>query len=375
MGRPKKVSEEVEEKPKKSRKKASGENELLREFIDVSGNEWAEIAENGIESGDIKSFLDTGALAFNAMLSGSIYDGAPDNKVLMLAGEEATGKSFFILSMIKTFLSTRPSGLVVLFETEGGLTKNMLVEREIDPRRILVIPVQTVEEINTQAVKIVDHYLSKTAEYRIANPMIMALDSLGMLSTTKEVTDTASGSDKRDMTRAGQIKKFFRTMTLKLSRAGVALLVTNHTYDEQGLFAQKVMSGGSGGKYAATITVFLGKAKYKEGEEHLGNILTCTLKKGRLTKEGSKVKVLLRYDTGLNRYFGLLPIALEYDIFKQVGKKIKVTDGTEVFESKINKDPERYYTPEILEQIQAACAHKFKFGNSVDLLEEEVEEE
>jgi RecA/RadA recombinase len=226
-------SSDHESKPKK-------EKDLLANLISISGNKFADIAENGIESGDITSFIDTGSLALNAMLSGSILDGAPDNKIIVLAGEEATGKSFFVLSMVQTFLQTRTKGIVVLFETEGGLTKNMLVDRGMDTKRIA----ETVEETNTQAVKMIDYYLDQTEKYRKDNPMIMVLDSLGMLSTLKETTDTATGSEKKDMTRAALVKKFFRTMTLKLSRAGVAFLVTNHTYDETGPFGKRVMSGG-----------------------------------------------------------------------------------------------------------------------------------
>lgn len=360
---------------KKPGKKVKGEDSFLTELIEVSGNEYADIADNGIESGDINSFIDTGAYALNGMLCGNIYGGTPDNKIAALAGEESTGKSFFVLSMIQTFLETRSKGIVVLFESEGGLTKKMLTERGMDPKRIAVFPAETVETTNTQAVKMLDHYLTKSETYRKDNPMIMVLDSLGMLSTEKETADTASGSEKKDMTRAALVKKMFRTLTLKLSRAGVAFLVTNHTYDETGPFGKRVMGGGSGLKYSASITIFLSKAQYKEGDDRTGNILTATLKKGRLTKEGSQVKLLLRYDTGLDRYYGLLPIALEYGIFKESGKKIMLSDGiTEVKESAINKNPATYFTPDVLAIINDAVADKFKFGSAQDLLEVEVDD-
>ena len=126
-----------------------------------------------------------------------------------------------------------------------------------------MIPVTTVQEFRTQAIRVLDNYLESSNR----KPMMFVLDSLGMLSTTKEVEDTSEGKETRDMTRAQVLKAAFRVLTLKLGRAGVPLVVTNHTYDSMGLFSTKEMGGGSGLKYAASSIVFLSKKKEKDGTD------------------------------------------------------------------------------------------------------------
>ena len=141
--------------------------------------------------------------------------------------------------------------------------------------------------------------------------MMMCLDSLGMLSTTKEIEDTAEGKETRDMTRAQVVKGAFRVLTLKLGRRGVPMIVTNHTYDVIGsMFPQKEMGGGSGLKYAASSIIYLSKKKEKDGTEVIGNIIHCKNAKSRLTVENRMVDVRLNYETGLDRYYGLLDLAL-----------------------------------------------------------------
>ena len=229
--------------------------------IKTSGNEYASLVSDGVEAADIDSFIDTGSYIFNALLSGSIYGGLPSNKITALAGESATGKTFFVLGMVKTFLDKNPDAGVIYFESESAITKDMIEERGIDSKRMIIFPVATVQEFRTQAVKILDRYIDDEEK----QPMMMCLDSLGMLSTTKEMEDTAAGNETKDMTRAQVLKAAFRVLTLRLGRAKVPMVVTNHTYDSMGsMFPTKEMGGGSGLKYAASQIVFLGKKKEKD---------------------------------------------------------------------------------------------------------------
>jgi len=117
----------------------------------------------------------------------------------------------------------------------------MIRDRGIDPSRVAVMPVSTVEEFRHQAIKILDAY----NEEKEKKPMMLVLDSLGMLSTEKEMNDTSEGKTTRDMTRAQVIKATFRVLTLKLGAAGVPMIMTNHTYDVVGsMFPTKEMGGG-----------------------------------------------------------------------------------------------------------------------------------
>jgi RecA/RadA recombinase len=331
----------------------------LKNLIKTTGNEFASIVKDGVQAADVSGYIDTGSYIFNALLSGSIYDGLPNNKITALAGESATGKTYFALGMCKQFLDDNPDSAVLYFESESAITKNMIEERGIDSSRIVIVPVTTVQEFRTQSIKILDQYIKDKSDMK----MLFVLDSLGMLSTTKEIEDTASGAETRDMTRAQLVKGAFRVLTLKLGRAGVPLIVTNHTYDEMGLFARKVMGGGSGLKYAASSIIFLSKKKEKDGKDVIGNIIHCKNEKSRLTIENKMVDVVLRYESGLDRYYGLLELAIKYDIFKQTSTRVELPDGTTQFGKTINNNPEKYFTKEILDKLNDAARQEFLYGN------------
>ena len=239
-------------------------NDFLKDVIKTTGNEYASLVSDGVEAGDVENFIDTGSYIFNALLSGSLYGGLPSNKITALAGESATGKTYFLMGIVKNFLDANPSAGVIYFESESAITSQMVVSRGIDPKRMVMMPVTTVQEFRTQALKVLDSYLLQHESER--KPLFLCLDSLGMLSTTKEVEDTAEGKETRDMTRAQVLKAAFRVLTLKLARAKVPMVVTNHTYDVVGsMFPTKEMGGGSGLKYAAASIIYLSRKKEKDG--------------------------------------------------------------------------------------------------------------
>ena len=328
-------------------------------------NEYASIVDDGVEAGDVSSFIDTGSYIFNGLLSGSLYGGLASNKITALAGESATGKTFFLMGIVKSFLDKDPNAGVIYFESESAITRQMVIDRGIDPKRMVIMPVTTVQEFRTQAIRVLDDYLSQDEADR--QPMFLCLDSLGMLSTTKEVEDTAEGKETRDMTRAQVLKAAFRVLTLKLGRAKVPMVVTNHTYDVVGsMFPQKEMGGGTGLKYAASSIVYLSKKKEKDGTEVVGNIVHCKNHKSRLTRENKMVDVRLTYDKGLDRHYGLLDLALKYGIFKSVSTRIELPDGSKTFGKTINNDPEKYFTEDIMKQLDDAAMKEFKYGMGDD---------
>jgi|TARA_Y100000114_G_scaffold118127_1_gene112581 RecA/RadA recombinase len=338
-------------------------NDFLKEIIKTTGNEYANLVEDGVESGDVENFIDTGSYILNGMLSGSLYGGLPQNKITALAGESATGKTFFLMGMCKHFLDANPDGGVVYFESESAVTKKMIVDRGIDASRMVVLPVSTVQEFRTQAIKVLDRYMQQDVDIR--RPMFMCLDSLGMLSTTKEVEDTAEGKETRDMTRAQVLKAAFRILTLKLGKAKVPMVVTNHTYDVVGSYIpMKEMGGGSGLKYAASSIVYLSKKKEKDGTEVIGNIIKAKNQKSRLTKENSDCEVRLTYNKGLDKYYGLLQLAEKYDIFKKVSTKFELPDGRKVFGKTINDDPQSYFTDEVMEKLEEAAMKEYSYGGN-----------
>ena len=336
-------------------------SDFLKNVVKDVGNEYASLVEDGVEAGDVDSFIDTGSYIFNALLSGTIYGGLPANKITALAGESATGKTYFLMGIVKNFLDQNPDGGVVYFESESALTKDLIVKRGIDPKRMVIMPVTTVQEFRTQSLKVLDSYLTQDESDR--KPLFLALDSLGMLSTTKEVEDTSEGKETRDMTRAQVLKAAFRVLTLKLGRAKVPMVITNHTYDVVGsMFPTKEMGGGSGSKYAASSIVYLSKKKEKDGTEVVGNIIHCKNHKSRLTVENKMVDVRLMYERGLDRYYGLLDLALKHGVFKSVSTRIELPDGTKTFGKTINNDPKKFFTEEVMEQLNEIAGKEFLYG-------------
>ena len=331
-------------------------NNIVKHLIKVSENDVASVVSAGI-IGDCSTFVDTGSYSLNALLSGSLYGGVPSNKITCLAGSESVGKTFIALSIAKNFLEKEKKGVIVYFESEGALTSDIIKDRGIDTDRFIVLPVATVEEFRTQAIKIIDNM---DEDYNI----MMFLDSLGNLSTRKEMEDSASGSDKRDMTRAPMIRGTFRTLSLKLAKANIPLIVTNHTYDKVGsMFPMKEISGGGGIKYAASVIATLARRKYKDGTEVLGNIIKAKLVKGRMTKEESIMEFLLDYEKGLDKYYGLIPLAEKYGIFKKVSTRYETPVG-KAFEKTIVNDPEKYFTKDVMKQLEDAAQSEFHYGSS-----------
>ena len=332
-------------------------SDFLDDLINISGNEYASKVSDGM-LGKVNDYIDTGSYILNALLSGSIHRGLPSNKITAFAGESATGKTFFILGIVKQFLIDNPTGGVLYFESESALTPEMIEERGIDTKRFIQLPVSTIQEFAQQASRVVDKHIENSEA-----PLLLCLDSLGMLSTAKEVEDITTGANKVDMTKARIVKGTFRVLTLKLAKAGIPLLVTNHTYKQVGaMFPQDIMGGGSGLQYAASSIVFLSKRKEKVGTDVVGNVIHCKNFKSRLAKENKKVDVLLSYDQGLNRHYGLLDLAEKYDIIKKVSTRYELPDGAKIFGKQIMEDPEKYFTDDIMEKLEIAAQKEFQYG-------------
>lgn len=348
---------------------------FFNKLLKISDNKYANAVEDGNDA-DIETYIDTGSYTMNGILSGSMYGGLPGNKVTALAGEPSTGKTFYALHIIKKFLNENPEGAAFYWESESAVTTDMLTERGIDTSRFYLMPVATIEEFRSQCARIVDAYLEEPKEKR--KPIFMALDSLGMLSTNKEVSDIATSSDKRDMTKPGLVKGAFRVLTLKLGRAQIPLLVTNHLYNVIGAYIPtKTMGGGDGLPYAASTVLFLSKSKKRDKttKEITGAIITMKNVKARLTVENREVDTLLDFMSGLNKYYGLLEIAKAANLIDKDGSKYKL--GTQVtsfsteeaFENGVYKNPEKYFTAEVMAALELQFKKDFKYGSAQNVQE------
>ncbi len=338
-------------------------SEMLRKFIKASRSKFASIAEDGVVGGDVDTFYDTGSYILNALISGSIFGGVPSNRSTGFSAESATGKTFLILGIIKNYLEKFDNGLVCLFESEGAISKKMLIERGIDASRVAVFPCDTVEEFRDNSLRILECHLQTPKDVRPR--LAFALDSLGMLSTTKEISEALASSGTKDMTRAQLIKSSFRVLTLKMSAANIPMLITNHVYANIGSTSPLPKSGGGGGfKYAVSTEITLSKSKYKpsDGMDPTGIIVLATAVKSRLTIENTKARLLIKYSGGLDKYYGLLPIAEAVGATEKVAGGRYVIGDKKYFEKNIIENPSLLYTDEVLRKIDEWTRENFTYG-------------
>ena len=334
--------------------------DFLKEIVKEIGDDFTQLASNIDET---ETFIDTGSFIFNGLISGSIFGGVSNNKITAIAGESSTGKTFFSLALVKNFLDSNPDGYCLYFDTEAAVNKALLESRGIDLDRLVVVNVVTIEEFRSKALKAVDIYLKKPEDER--KPCMFVLDSLGMLSTDKEITDTLNEKQVRDMTKSQLVKGAFRMLTLKLGQAKIPLIVTNHTYDVIGSYVPtKEMGGGSGLKYASSTIIYLSKKKEKDGKEVIGNIIKAKTHKSRLSKENKTVEIRLYYDErGLDKYYGLLELGEIGGLWKNVAGRYEI-NGKKIYAKQIYAEPEIYFDQYVMQALDEIAQKEFSYGES-----------
>ena len=335
--------------------------DFLKDIVKEIGDDYTQLAADIDES---ESYVDTGSYIFNGLVSGSIFGGVSGNKITAIAGESSTGKTFFSLAVVKNFLDSNPDGYCLYFDTEAAVNKSLLASRGIDLTRVVVVNVVTIEDFRSKALRATDIYLKTPTEDR--KPCMFVLDSLGMLSTEKEITDALNDKQVRDMTKSQLVKGAFRMLTLKLGQANIPMIVTNHTYDVIGSYVPtKEMGGGSGLKYAASSIIYLSKKKEKDGTEVVGNLIKAKTAKSRLSKENKDVTVRLYYDErGLDRYYGLLELGELGGLWKNVAGRYEM-NGKKVYAKEILKNPDKYFTEEVLQKLDEVAKEEFSYGSAV----------
>ena len=321
-------------------------------------NDYAQLVSNTEHD---QGFIGTGSYILNAQLSGSIYGGIPNNRVTAIAGEQATGKTFYAIGIANTFLNDHLDGAVFYFDSEAAATPDLFRDRGLDPSRVWHFPIDTIEEFRTQMIRILDNLL-KTPE-KDRKPLLVILDSLGMLASNKEMEDAMNDKQVRDMTKSQTIKSVFRIITSKLGKLKIPMIVTNHTYKTMNPYGDPTdMGGGSGLKYAASTIMTLTKSKEKDSsKEIIGNIIKVKTYKSRLTKENTQIATRLFFDSrGLDEYYGLLELGEKHGIFIRKGNRILVGESS-VYPSAILADPLKYFTKEVMQALDEAASKEFKY--------------
>ncbi len=258
----------------------------------------------------INNWVSLGNYHLNAQVSGYITGGLPEGRILLLAGDPGTGKTFICLNACREAQKQHNSKIIWL-DTEGAMDTETMERLGIDTSNALIVPVDLISATNKVLLNTLDDITGDTScEY------LFILDSIGNLSSDKENEDMISGSGKADFTKQKQLKALFRTLLVKLKNKKVPMICTSHTYDEiGGYIPKKHISGGSGSKYGASITLMLSTAQLKKddddskdiGEEvtKTGVIITAKQEKARYTKAGLPIKLQVSFYKGMNKFYGL----------------------------------------------------------------------
>jgi len=253
------------------------------------------------EVSTVDHYISTGNYALNAALTGSVWGGFPNNRSVAIAGPSGTGKTYLILNAVREAQKLGYS--IIYYDSENAVDKSLTDKFGIDPAKLRYEPCNTVQEFRSSVTNLTKAMLDAKKKGSDLPKIMVILDSAGNLATQKEIDDAASGSDKSDMTRARLLKSTFRILMTQLGICKVPFLFTNHVYQTQDLFSKTVAGGGTGPEYAASIILFLNKAKLNEGTS-TGIIVTAKPNKNRFAKP-TPVKFWIDFNKGMNPFVGL----------------------------------------------------------------------
>ena len=250
----------------------------------------------------ITEWIDTGNYHLNAVFSGDLFGGIPNNRSICLAGESGTGKTFLLLNMVRE--AQQKGYYVIYYDTEGAVDIDGIQNFGVDPERFDHQPMSDLPKFRTSITTLIKKMM-EAKEKGLQLPKVMiALDSLGMLATQKEIDDAISGNGAADMTRSKMIRSLFRIITSDLTGLGIPFIFTNHTYASTGMFPTINLSGGGGLVYSASVILALSKAQIKEGLVQTGIIVSVKTLKNRFGKP-IPIKFHIRWDKGMNRFIGM----------------------------------------------------------------------
>lgn len=370
----KKILKENSEEEKAKKKSMSFGQRLLY----ASGSDFAQLmGENEEDKYPIRDWISTGNYLLNAQISGDPYKGMPSGRIWQLAGMNSSGKTYVMLETVKN--AQKLGYFFVLFETEfASNDKQELKTRGIDIENMIFAPVPTIEELTTQMINILDELDGK-------EKLIIGIDSIGNISSDKELKDKTEGKDARDMTKQQALRAMFRTCTLKAGIKNVPIIPINHQYSQIGGFGGPVISGGEGPAYNASITSTVTKAQVKEGTDTVAARITVTNEKCRTAKEKTKIKFDIDFELGLTLYSGLFEFCYEDEgIFIKDGNSYKINPEKipTLAHKKDDKVSKAKMTPKFWEDflehgLADYMRKKFKYQSSTDgiLPEEESETE
>ena len=252
---------------------------------------------------NVKENAPTDVPIINVALSGRV-DGGLSSGLTFLAGESKSFKTLLGLMLVKAYMKKYPQAVCMFYDSEFGTTPNYVKSNGIDPARVLHIPIEHLEQLKFDITK-------RLETIARGDKVIIFIDSVGNLASKKEVEDALDGKSVADMSRAKAMKSLWRIVTPNLTTKDIPCVAVNHTYQTMELYSKSVMSGGTGGMYSANQVFIISKAQEKDGTDLKGYKFTINIEKSRFVREKSKFPFTVHFDGGINKWTGLLDVAIE----------------------------------------------------------------
>jgi RecA/RadA recombinase len=324
----------------------------------------------------VKDYIDTGSLALNAIVSGSLRGGFPKGRITGLVGPEQCGKTHILCKAIANEQKKDPQVWGVIWDSESAYDIDTIKNVGGDPNRIKICPVESVEDCRNQISTFLDEIIKDPT---LNGKIVIGIDSLGNLASAKEIEDARKGKSAVDMgARAKSIKSLIRTITYRVAKANATTIFTNHIIDNPAELypsAIKKTAGGRGSLYIASLLVQLYAVNIKDDENHINGVtLNAMTTKNRFIPPFKKTSLELNFTTGLYKYSGLLELGLEYGIITKDANTYMLPDGTKLgTEKKFRDDAELWerLIPILDEKLQK----QLKFSSEEnETLAKEVEE-
>jgi len=248
-------------------------------------------------------------IAFSGMLDGGLVSG-----LTTIAGPSRHFKSNLGLVAVKAYMSKYKDAVCLFYDSEFGISPEYLHAHGIDNTRVIHLPIEHIEQLKFDIVK-------KLEEIKKSDKVIIFIDSIGNLASKKEVEDATDGKSVTDMTRAKSMKSLFRIITPHLTIKDIPCIVVNHTYETQEMFSKQVVSGGTGVMYSSNAVWIIGRSQDKVGSgataELVGYNFTINIEKSRFVREKSKLMFTVSFEGGIDRYSGLLELAMDAGLVKK----------------------------------------------------------
>lgn len=328
-----------------------------------------------------KDMIQTPVPMINVALGGTI-DGGITPGLTMLAGPSKHFKTGFSLLLASSFLRKYPEGIILFYDSEFGTPQDYFKTFNIPLESVVHTPITDIEQLKFDIMQ-------QLKELEREDQVMIVIDSIGNLASKKEVDDALDGKSVADMTRAKQLKSLFRMVTPHLTLKDIPMAVINHTYKEIGMFPKDIVSGGTGGVYSADNIWILGRQQDKDGQDLSGYHFVINVEKSRYVKEKSKIPITISFKGGINKWSGLLDLALEAGYIQKpkVGWYCKVDPETGEVLSKNYRAKEiennKEFWMEVLKETDLAgfIERKYKMAvesimeDDTELSDQEVEQE